>query len=582
MGKNDGTTSLEVFSSGALLLESEITLIERIVIMKTQASKLVASFLALIVALALVATPLLASPAPTQTKAATAVNIITPEGTINSANAETAGILRNQMTATSQSDGNGVTKTGMNFPAGNSDYVEITNTSWMNGSGFSWTGWLYWRGEEGSSQLHWQRVFDFGYESSTGAASCFYFTPLGMKNNEITGAAAIDGMGFCMYENASASTTTADDYVCLSPSAGTNAMAGGTWVHIACTVSGSTASLYLNGSLYASTNIGTSWSNLVNNKDASNFKLYLGRSNKASDSKMGYNGLMSDVNVYDGALSASEIASLAQSGGGGVSIPGSNTNTNNPTGPVGPQDGQQSSEETVTVEVNPEFDLSAIESSVGSAAETEVAASAPTTLTSSVFSALQNSGNTLSLDVVNSSNALLYNWTFSGADITDASKEVNLEIVTNGTSDAISALVGSDYYPYILNFSNKGDLPGKATIRVYVGDMYADSQPLYLYMYNEESQELEPISTDLVVENGYVTFDTEKTGDMVFTISPLAGVSNAVTTTTSTVSESVTEVVESHDNGTAIMILWIVVAALVVLGVGAIVILQVVSKKPKE
>ena len=49
----------------------------------------------------------------------------------------------------------------------------------------------------------------------------------------------------------------------------------------------------------------------------------------------------------------------------------------------------------------------------------------------------------------------------------------------------------------------------------------------------------------------------------------------------STVSESVTEVVESHDNGTAIMILWIVVAALVVLGVGAIVILQVVSKKPK-
>ena len=112
--------------------------------------------------------------------------------------------------------------------------------------------------------------------------------------------------------------------------------------------------------------------------------------------------------------------------------------------------------------------------------------------------------------------------------------------------------------------------------------MYADSQPLYLYIYNEETQELEPISTDLVVENGYVTFDTEKTGDMVLTISPLAGVSNAVTTTTSTVSESVTEVVESHDNGTAIMILWIVVAALVVLGVGAIVILQVVSKKPKE
>ena len=142
-------------------------------------------------------------------------------------------------------------------------------------------------------------------------------------------------------------------------------------------------------------------------------------------------------------------------------------------------------------------------------------------------------------------------------------------------------MVGSDYYPYILNFTNKGDLPGKASIQVYVGDMYADSQPLYLYLYNEESDELELISSDLVVAQGYVTFDTEKTGDMVLTISPVGGASNATTTTTSTVSESVTEVVESHDNGTAIMILWIVVAALVVLGVGAIVILQVVSKKPK-
>lgn len=565
--------------------------------MKTQASKFVAFFLALIVALVLVATPLLASPAPTQTKAATAYNIITAQGTVNSANATTGGMLASQMTPVSQSDGNGTTMTGMNFPAGNADYLEITNTSWMSTSGFSFTGWLYWSGEGGSSQLHWQRVFDFGYESPTGAASCFYFTPLGMKDNEITGAAAIDGMGFCMYENASASTTTADDYVCLSPSQGTTAMAGGTWVHVACTVSGNTASLYVNGSLYATTSISTSWANLVNNQNSSNFKLYIGRSNKAADTKMGYYGLMSDVNVYDGALSASEIAAMVQGSGTNVSIgPGGNSSTitdNTPT------PGNQSSEQTVTVEVDPEFDLSAISSSVASEAETEVAATTPATLTSSVFEALQQSGNKLSLDVVSSSSALLYRWEFNGADITDPSREVNLEIVTNGTNDAISAQVGSDYYPYILNFSNKGDLPGKATIQVYVGDMYADGQPLYLYMYNGDSDasgeeegstvsakqkdegSLELLSSDLTVEAGYVTFETEKTNDMVLTISPLAGVSNAVTTTTSTVSETVTEVVESHDNGIAIMILWIVVAALVVLGVGAVVILQVVSKKPK-
>lgn len=561
--------------------------------MKTQASKLVASFLALIVALALVATPLLASPAPTQTKAATAVQIIDANGNATS-NAQVNALGAAQMTPTTQADPNGVTKTGMNFAGNNSSYLEITNTDWMNGSGFTFSAWLYWRGEGGSSQLHWQRVFDFGYESPAGAASCFYFTPLGNKTNEITGAQAIDGMGFCMYENASASTTTADDYVCQPVSAGTTAMAANQWVHVACTVSGNTASLYINGQPYASTTISTNWSTLVANNTASNFKLYIGRSNKASDSKMAYYGLMSDVRVYDGALSAGEIASLGAGAGssgitingdvadsgaltdGGTTTPGTTT-----PGTTTPTPGNNAQAETVTVDVQNEFDVSSIESSVASNAETEMAATTPTTLTSGVFSALQQSGNTLELDVVNSSNEMLYRWTFNGADITDTSKEVNLEIVTNGTSDAISALVGSDYYPYILNFTNKGDLPGKASIQVYVGDMYADSQPLYLYLYNEESDELELISSDLVVAQGYVTFDTEKTGDMVLTISPVGGASNATTTTTSTVSESVTEVVESHDNGTAIMILWIVVAALVVLGVGAIVILQVVSKKPK-
>lgn len=561
--------------------------------MKTQASKLVASFLALIVALALVATPLLASPAPTQTKAATAVQIIDANGNATS-NAKVNALGAAQMTPTTQADPNGVTKTGMNFAGNNSSYLEITNTDWMNGSGFTFSAWLYWRGEGGSSQLHWQRVFDFGYESPAGAASCFYFTPLGNKTNEITGAQAIDGMGFCMYENASASTTTADDYVCQPVSAGTTAMAANQWVHVACTVSGNTASLYINGQPYASTTISTNWSTLVANNTASNFKLYIGRSNKASDSKMAYYGLMSDVRVYDGALSAGEIASLGAGAGssgitingdvadsgaltdGGTTTPGTTT-----PGTTTPTPGNNAQAETVTVDVQNEFDVSSIESSVASNAETEMAATTPTTLTSGVFSALQQSGNTLELDVVNSSNEMLYRWTFNGADITDTSKEVNLEIVTNGTSDAISALVGSDYYPYILNFTNKGDLPGKASIQVYVGDMYADSQPLYLYLYNEESDELELISSDLVVSQGYVTFDTEKTGDMVLTISPVGGASNATTTTTSTVSESVTEVVESHDNGTAIMILWIVVAALVVLGVGAIVILQVVSKKPK-
>ena len=561
--------------------------------MKTQASKLVASFLALIVALALVATPLLASPAPTQTKAATAVQIIDANGNATS-NAKVNALGAAQMTPTTQADPNGVTKTGMNFAGNNSSYLEITNTDWMNGSGFTFSAWLYWRGEGGSSQLHWQRVFDFGYESPAGAASCFYFTPLGNKTNEITGAQAIDGMGFCMYENASASTTTADDYVCQPVSAGTTAMAANQWVHVACTVSGNTASLYINGQPYASTTISTNWSTLVANNTASNFKLYIGRSNKASDSKMAYYGLMSDVRVYDGALGAGEIASLGAGAGssgitingdvadsgaltdGGTTTPGTTTPGSN-----APTQGNNAAAETVTVEVQNEFDVSSIESSVAGNAETEMAATTPTTLTSGVFSALQQSGNSLNLDVVNSSNEMLYRWTFNGADITDTSKEVNLEIVTNGTSDAISALVGSDYYPYILNFTNKGDLPGKASIQVYVGDMYADSQPLYLYLYNEESDELELISSDLVVAQGYVTFDTEKTGDMVLTISPVGGASNATTTTTSTVSESVTEVVESHDNGTAIMILWIVVAALVVLGVGAIVILQVVSKKPK-
>jgi hypothetical protein len=133
--------------------------------------------------------------------------------------------------------------------------------------------WVNWDG--GAA---WQRIFDFG----TGTWSYLYLTPssgtgklrFGIKN-------------------------TADEQAVE-----TSALSVGTWTHVAVTLSGNTATLYVNGSPAASNPSVT-----INPSDFSPWANYIGKSQWGQDPL--FNGRIDDFRVYNYALSAGGVAALA-------------------------------------------------------------------------------------------------------------------------------------------------------------------------------------------------------------------------------------------------------------------------------
>jgi autotransporter-associated beta strand protein len=140
------------------------------------------------------------------------------------------------------------------------------------GSSFTFAAWVYWNGG-----ANWQRIFDFGNSST----HYLFLTP------SATGGYLRFGI-----RNGGAEQTVQ-----------TTALSTGTWQHVALTLSGTTAKLYVNGAL-AAQNIGLS----LTPASFSPRQNYLGKSQFPVDPF--FNGLMDDVLVTDYALTAAQIAAL--------------------------------------------------------------------------------------------------------------------------------------------------------------------------------------------------------------------------------------------------------------------------------
>jgi hypothetical protein len=132
--------------------------------------------------------------------------------------------------------------------------------------------WVYWNG--GSN---WQRIFDFG----TGTSQYMFLTPS-------TGSV----LRFAIKNGGSEQTVQAS-----------SALAAGAWVHLAVTLSGNTATLYVNGAI-----AGTNPSLTINPNDFSSVINYIGDSQFSGDPL--FSGLIDDFRIYNYGLSAVQIAAL--------------------------------------------------------------------------------------------------------------------------------------------------------------------------------------------------------------------------------------------------------------------------------
>ncbi len=144
------------------------------------------------------------------------------------------------------------------------------------GSAFTFAAWVYWNGGG-----DWQRIFDFGNDTS----HYLFVTP--SSGSSTLRFAINNGSGEQIAERA-------------------GALASGSWQHVAITLNGNTAVLYVNGAQVASSTslsiapsaFGPVWN-------------YLGKSQFSADPL--FNGRLDEVEIADYAMTAAQIAVLYSS-----------------------------------------------------------------------------------------------------------------------------------------------------------------------------------------------------------------------------------------------------------------------------
>lgn len=104
---------------------------------------------------------------------------------------------------------------------------------------------------------------------------------------------------------------------------------------------------------------------------------------------------------------------------------------------------------------------------------------------------------------------LLYSWSFKGNELTNlVGFNIGININSSLKKETIDKLNDNKDVLY-LSFNHHGELPSKATIKLYVGDKYKNSELLDLFYFNEETNKIEKIKSDLEIIDGYVTFDID-------------------------------------------------------------------------
>ncbi|HWH68275.1 MAG TPA: LamG-like jellyroll fold domain-containing protein, partial [Candidatus Sulfotelmatobacter sp.] len=157
---------------------------------------------------------------------------------------------------------------------GANSYVQLP-ANIARGSAFTFAAWVYWNGG-----ANWQRIFDFGNDTS----HYLFLTP--SSGSGTLRFAINNGSGEQVLERA-------------------GALAPGSWQHIAVTLNGNTAILYVNGAQAAAS---TSFS--IAPSAFAPIRNYLGKSQFADPL---FNGRLDEVEIADYALTAAQISVLFNS-----------------------------------------------------------------------------------------------------------------------------------------------------------------------------------------------------------------------------------------------------------------------------
>jgi hypothetical protein len=160
---------------------------------------------------------------------------------------------------------------------GTNNYISLPSGVVMTATNFTISAWV-----NLNALASWQRIFDFG----TGTTVYMFLSPQSGGGN-LRFSITTSGPGGEQQINAP------------SP------LATGAWTHVAVTLSGSTGTLYVNGTVVATNTPMTLTPSSLGNTTLN----YIGKSQFSGDPYL--NGIVDDFRIYGAALSPAEIAQLA-------------------------------------------------------------------------------------------------------------------------------------------------------------------------------------------------------------------------------------------------------------------------------
>ena len=136
----------------------------------------------------------------------------------------------------------------------------------------------------------------------------------------------------------------------------------------------------------------------------------------------------------------------------------------------------------------------------------------------------------LEVSVANSDNELMYEWSFDSRTMSDKVQDTDLTVdlsSDNEITKEINTAVGTEDI-LVMDCAYKGDLPGVASVKVYVGNKFVNGDKVYAYRYDNISDETTIESADektvklvskdaLEVKDGYVELNIDCGSTYFFT-----------------------------------------------------------------
>ncbi len=113
-----------------------------------------------------------------------------------------------------------------------------------------------------------------------------------------------------------------------------------------------------------------------------------------------------------------------------------------------------------------------------------------------------------------------YSWTFDKNEFKKNEFEFDMNIKFESPNiTRINKLINNNIKKQMISFDYHGNLPSLATIKVPVSKNFKDGDRLNLYYYNDLTNKIEEVDTNLKVINGFVSFDIKHCSDYFLTLS---------------------------------------------------------------